>query len=326
MISQSIARVEDQKVFITGITGGIGRYLAKYLLSEGVMVYGFQRKLRDIGSFSIIDRQHIYVGDLLDSNSIEEALDKVRPSHIYHLAGAIDRDVTEGNLNYELNVKGTIKLLNSVGTIGITPKILIASSSAVYGEPVSIPIKEEADLRPWTHYAVSKVTQEMIAVKYGLAHRLPIIRARTFNVIGPDLSPSLLCSDLARQIAYSEKIGGGPIRVGNIQPHRDFTDVRDVVRAYELLLQSGSPGEVYNVCSMASHSVKECLDVLLSKSSTHLTVDIDQSRYRTDEIKIQVGDSGKINKSVGWSPRISFEQSLEDSLNGWRAALEGACQ
>ncbi len=317
---------QGKRVLITGITGGIGKHLAAYLLSQGAEVYGLQRKLPGNDSSSVIGSSFIQIGDLLDSDSLSVALNEVRPTHIYHLAGCIDRDINEGSLNYETNVAGTIRLLNAVRTTGVTAKVLITSSSAVYGGSTHLPLKEEAELRPLTHYAVSKVSQEMIALKYHLTYGVPIIRVRTFNVIGPDLSPSLLCSALAQQIASAEKTGERVIQIGNLQPHRDYTDVRDVARAYHLLMQSGKPGEVYNVCSMITHSVKECLDVLVSKSRVPVSIEIDKSRYRDSEIEVQVGDSTKITSLVGWRPNISFEQSLEDLLNSWRVKLQGEKQ
>jgi GDP-4-dehydro-6-deoxy-D-mannose reductase len=316
----------DQRVFLTGVTGGVGRHLAKYLLSRGVEVYGLQREMPRNSIPSVLANRYIQIGDLLDSDSLYNALQEVRPAYIYHLAGAIDRDVNEGRINYETNVIGTIKLFNAVKAVGLTPKILLVSSSAVYGQSSNLPIKEEEPLCPLTHYAVSKVAQEMVAIQYCLTQALPIIRARSFNVIGPDLAPSLLCSEVARQIASAEQSGETSIRIGNVKPQRDYTDVRDLVRAYDLLMQEGKPGEVYNVCSMKSHSVKECLDILISKARVPITVAVDRSRYRADEIDIQVGNSSKLNKLVGWQPQISFEESLDDLLNSWRAKVQGECQ
>jgi GDP-4-dehydro-6-deoxy-D-mannose reductase len=326
MTNHRAAENQGKRILITGITGGIGKHLAAYLLSQGLEVYGLQRQLSADKSTSVLERQFIQIGDLLDSESLSVALNKIRPTYIYHLAGCIDRDVNEGRLNYETNVTGTIKLLNAIRSVGIGPKVLIASSSAVYGGSTHLPIKEDAELRPLTHYAVSKVSQEMVALKYHLTYGLPIVRVRTFNVIGPDLSSALLCSALAKQIASAEQMGQGSIQIGNIKPHRDYTDVRDVARAYHLLMEVGKLGEVYNVCSMITHSVKECLDVLVSKSRVPVSVEIDKSRYRDSEIEIQIGDSTKINRLAEWKPTISFEQSLEDLLDSWRVKLQGENQ
>jgi GDP-4-dehydro-6-deoxy-D-mannose reductase len=326
MINQNAENNQETRVLITGVTGGIGKHLAVYLLSQGLEVYGLQRQLPADNSTSVLERPFIQIGDLLDSESLSYALDKVRPTYIYHLAGCIDRDINEGRLNYEVNVTGTIRLLNAIRSIGIAPKVLIASSSAVYGGSSYTPIKEDAELRPLTHYAVSKVSQEMVALKYQLTYGLHIIRVRTFNVIGPDLSPSLLCSALAQQIARAEQNGEGSIQIGNIKPHRDYTDVRDVVRAYHSLMQVGQSGEVYNVCSMRTYSVKECLDTLISQSRVPVSVEIDKSRYRDAEIEIQIGDSTKINRLSEWKPTIPFEQSLRDLLDSWRVKLKGENQ
>lgn len=317
---------QGQRVLITGMTGGIGKHLAEYLLWHGIQVHSLQRKWPDNSAPSIIDTQHIHIGNILDSQSLIAVLNKVRPTHIYHLAGCIDRDVIEGGLNYETNVTGTVKLLNAIRTVGLTPKVLITSSSAVYGGSSHLPIREDAEFRPLTHYAVSKVSQEMVALQYHLTYGLPIVRVRTFNVIGPNLAPSLLCSALAQQIALAEKMGETAIQIGNLRPQRDYTDVRDVIQAYHLLMESGQPGEAYNVCSMITHSVKECLDVLVSKSKVPISVKIDKARYRDSEIEIQVGDATKTSRLTGWKPTISFEQSLGDLLNSWRVQLQGENQ
>ena len=314
---------QNQKALITGITGCLGKHLAAHLLSQGVEVFGLQRKAPTKSESSIINAANIFVGDLLDSDSLEQALSEVRPTYIYHLAGCLDRDIHEGQLNYEVNVLGTIKLLNAVRTVGIIPRVLITSSSAVYGASMQLPIKEESELRPMTHYAVSKISQEMVALQYYLTYGLPIVRARTFNVIGPDLATSLLSSELARQIVQAEKGSESTIRIGNLSPQRDYTDVRDVVRAYEALMNYGKAGEVYNVCAMTAHSVQECLDGLVAKSKVPISVEIDPARFRAAEIEIQVGDATKINALNGWKPKISFTQSLEDLLNSWRIKLQG---
>jgi GDP-4-dehydro-6-deoxy-D-mannose reductase len=316
-------RDQEQRVFITGITGCVGGHLAQYLLTRGDMVYGFRRPETERQTNAVIDKQSIYVGDILDGSSLYSAIHEIRPTQIYHLAGAIDRDVNEGLVNYETNVIGTIRLLNAVRAVGITPRILIASSSAVYGEASRQPISETSDLRPLTHYAVSKVTQEMTAIQYHLTYKLPIIRVRNFNIIGPNLSPSLLCSDLARQIAEGEKKGKLTIHIGNVEPQRDYTDVRDIVRAYTLLMEEGEVGEVYNVCSMKAYAVSECLATLTAKAYAPIAVEVDKTRYREAEIAIQRGDASKIFNLTGWQPQISLAQSLEDLLNSWRLKLQG---
>ena len=314
---------QAQRVFITGSTGCIGKQLANHLLAKGFSVYGLQRKPADANSGSVIDNKYVAIGNILDNDALGTALSDIRPTQIYHLAGAIDKDIQEGLINYETNILGTIRLLNAVRTVGITPQILIVSSSAVYGAASRQPIAETSELLPLTHYAVSKVAQEMVALQYHLTYQLPIVRVRNFNVVGPGLAPSLLCSDLARQIALAEKTGERSIHIGNILPRRDYTDVRDIVRAYELLMQAGKPGEVYNVCSMKAHSVQECLETLLTKARVPVSVIIDKSRYRAAEIEIQVGDSTKLSKLTDWKPEISFTQSLEDLLNSWRDKLQG---
>ena len=312
-----------QRVLITGITGNIGKCAATYLLSQGIEVHGLQRTPPPPETNVLQKHPFIHIGDLLDSCYLQSLLQEVHPTHIYHLAGCIDRDPIEGTRNYETNVTGTIRLLNAIRDLKLAPRILIASSSAVYGGSTQLPINEEAELRPLTHYAVSKISQEMVALQYHLTYGLSVVRARTFNVIGPNLSANLLCSALAQQIVRAERTEAKSIRVGNTKPQRDYTDVRDVVRAYHLLMQDGRPGDVYNVCSMQSHSVQECIDLLLAKAKAPLQVEIDPSKYRQDEIELQIGDSTKLTNLVSWVPQISFEQSLEDLLNSWRTHLQG---
>lgn len=312
------------KIFLTGVTGGIGQHLAWLLRAQSADVSGLQRTTSQ--KLSILPASHVYQGDLLDSTSLYNALAQVRPTQIYHLAGSIDQDVNEGLRNYETNVIGTIRLLNAITSLGITPKILIVGSSAVYGGSKATPLKEEDPLQPRTHYAVSKVAQEMVALKYFQTSGLPIVRVRTFNVIGPSISPTLLCSDLAQQIARAEVTGKPFIHVGNTQPRRDYTDVRDIVRAYTLLMQEGCPGEVYNVCSMRTYSVKDCLDTLLKQARRSLTVKVEESRMRSADIDVQVGDHTKLRELTGWKPEIALAQSLEDLLDSWRTRLQGVSQ
>jgi len=195
------------------------------------------------------------------------------------------------------------------------------NSSEEYGlvSKNELPIKETNPLRPLSPYAVSKVGQDLLGYQYYKSYGLNIIRTRAYNHTGPRREDVFVCSNFAKQIAMIEKGKEPPIiYVGNLKAKRDFTDVRDIVRAYWLALEKCTPGEVYNICSGRARSIKEVLDILLSLSKTTLKIKKDPKRLRPSDIPILQGDSSKFRKITGWKPEIPFEKTLEDLLNYWR--------
>jgi GDP-4-dehydro-6-deoxy-D-mannose reductase len=305
-----------KRVLIAGAAGFVGRHLADHLLAKGYIVFGFdhvppsaQRSSRDVTYMQ---------GDLSDVSCMKEVLESSQPDIVFHLAG-----VTKSNRVQELysvNVTGTAVLLEAVKTHGIEPSIVVASSSAVYGTtPGRVPITERHVVRPVTHYGTSKAAQELVAHHAFLVQGLPIMCTRTFNLIGPGQPATFACSDFAHQIALAEmNKGKRAVETGNLNTRRDFIDVRDAVRAYDLLAERGKPGLNYNVCSGRSTSIGECLRILLGMAKIPLEVTTSQIRMQSDDIPAQVGSAARLHNRTGWKPEIPIQQSLKDLLEYWR--------
>jgi GDP-4-dehydro-6-deoxy-D-mannose reductase len=305
---------------ITGISGFTGAHLARYLLVQNEQVFGFDQQPIP-ASAAWAAGIPVHTGDIRDQTTLRQVLADTRPDTIYHLVGLLKS--TDAQALYEVNVLGTVSLLESAVELGIAPNVLITSSSAVYGPgPEDRPITERCKPRPFTHYAASKVAQETVAFRYVSAHKLPVVCTRAFNLIGPGQPPTLACSAFARQIALAEQVReAGSINTGNLSAQRDFVDVRDAVRAYELLARRGRPGEVYNVCSGQPVAIEQCLAELLGLAQVPLTATVDPARLQPLDVPVQVGSAAKLAKHTGWAPRIPLQQSLADLLNDWRQRI-----
>ena len=300
---------------ITGISGFVGGQLASHLSSQGWDVAGYDlREPRLECDF--------YAGDLADGAALKKALEDSIPNVIFHLAGILKSESYENFFN--IHMLGTISLMEAVVAAGLSPTVIVASSSAVYGPGTGRkPITEGYDLRPQTHYALSKAAQEMVAFRYYHVYGLPVICMRTFNLLGPGLSPEMACSSFARQIALAEKKGKpAVISTGDLSAKRDFVDVRDAVRAYALVAEQGQPGEIYNVCSGHAVAVSECLDILLDQARVPVEAVVDPAKVQKNDVPIQVGSAKKVERLTGWEPRVSLEQSLIDLLNDWRERVD----
>jgi len=310
------------RVLITGISGFVGSHLAAYLRDSGATVFGIDRVApANPGENNQVPADKVFIGSLLDESFLKAALNETKPTHVFHLAGVLSGAPGGPAIQYTVNVLGTVALLETLRSVKISPWVLSASSSAVYGAPSEQPIDEQRLLQPLTHYAASKAAQEMVAIQAQLAKDFPVVRTRTFNMIGRGQALSLLTSNLAQQVVSAELGGSRVLRVGNVNARRDFTDIRDVVRAYALLSKQDHAGDVFNVCSGVSHSVQECIDVLMKMSGVPLEVEIESSRIRTHEIDEQVGDPGKLHAATGWRPEISFADSLGQLLEYSRQEL-----
>jgi GDP-4-dehydro-6-deoxy-D-mannose reductase len=258
-------------------------------------------------------------------------LEQTQPTSIYHLAAqasvadaAIDPVGTLFN-----NIGAQVNLLESVVELGLSPRILIVGSNEVYGRVSAeeLPIAERAELRPLNAYAVSKATQDLLGYQYHVTHGLPIVRVRPSAHTGPGQSARFVTAAFARQIARIEAgLQPAVISVGNLTARRDFTDVRDIVRAYRLALEFGEAGEVYNVGSERAVSIQTVLEGLLQLSSRQIMVEVDPTRLRRAESPLQLSDCAKFRRQTGWKPLIPLEQTLSDVLDDWRArvALAGA--
>ena len=309
------------RVLITGISGFTGTHLARHLLAKGVRVFGFARASTNL-PLVLAENVSLHFDDIRNQAAIKELLTQAQPDIIYHLAGILKS--TEVEKLYEINVLGTVALFEAIIELGIAPMVLVTSSSAVYGKGFGgKPITERFQLRPITYYAISKVAQEFVAYRYYSAYKLPVICTRAFNLIGPGQPSTLACSAFARQIALAEQTRKmDTIMTGDLSARRDFTDVRDVVRAYALLAQSGKPGLIYNVCSQKAVSIKQCLNMLLEMAHVSLETVVDPARLQAHDVPVQVGSAARLFNHTGWKPEITLQQSLADLLNDWRQKVK----
>lgn len=312
------------KSLITGITGFAGSHLAELLLQKGHEVWGtirWRSKTENIEHM----RKHLKLveADLLDSYSVENAIGQVKPDYIFHLAAQsfVPTSWHAPAHTMTTNAVGQINLFEVVRQLGIDPVIQIACSSEEYGKvyPKELPVKETNPLRPLSPYGVSKVTQDMLGYQYFMSYGLKIVRTRAFNHTGPRRGEVFASSTFAKQIAEIEKKKREPvIYVGNLKAKRDFTDVRDVVKAYFLAVKKCQPGKVYNICSQKSWSIQQVLDMLLEMSKKEIEVKVDPQRLRPSDVEILLGDCTRFKKATGWKPTIPFEKTLKDLLDYWR--------
>jgi len=257
---------------------------------------------------------------------VEAAFDAVHPDRIIHLAAqsSVHRSWEDPAGTVRSNVLGLLNMLEAVRRRALAPRILVIGSAEEYGQvdPKEIPLEETAPLRPNSPYAVSKVAQSYLALQYALSHQMAIIRTRTFHHTGPGRGEIFAESSFARQIAEIE-LGRRPpvIEVGNLEAVRDFSDVRDVVRAYWALLDRGEPGEVYNVCSGRSLRIRDLLEQLIARAEADVEIRVDGARLRPADIPALVGNPRKLVQATGYVPEIGLPQTLADLLQYWRQRL-----
>lgn len=314
------------RVLITGITGFAGSHLAEYILANhsNVSVFGMVRwRSRMDNILQIQDKIELVEADLKDMVSLKAVLADVKPDRIFHLAAQsfVPTSWKCPAETFAINAIGEINLFESILALNQKPKIQIAGSSEEYGQVFSneIPMKETNPLRPLSPYAVSKIAQDMLAFQYQKSYGVRAVRTRGFNHTGPRRGDVFVTSSFARQIAEIEKKKRPPvIHVGNLEAKRDFTDVRDMVRAYWLSLEKGVEGEVYNIGSGQAYSMQEVLDLLMSLSRSKMEVKVDPVRLRPSDVPVLLSDSSKFRALTGWRPMIPFKQTILDLLNYWR--------
>ena len=314
------------KALITGITGFVGSHLAEHLISEGHDVYGTMRWRSRLDNINHIKNKINFIEtDIRDSYSIEKAIKTVEPDVIFHLAAQSFVHTSFHALQETLstNIIGTVNLLEAVRTSKTDPVIQIAGSSEEYGLvlPNETPIKETNQLRPLSPYAVSKIAQDFLGYQYHKSYGIKVVRTRAFNIVGPRSAEKIVTAAFAKQIAEIENGADPVIHVGNIDSYRDFTDVRDIVRAYVLAVDKCDYGEAYNICSGKTWKIREVLQILLSMSSKKIEVKEDPARMRPSDVEILLGDYTKFKNKTGWTPNIPFEHSMKDVMNYWRTKV-----
>jgi GDP-4-dehydro-6-deoxy-D-mannose reductase len=316
------------RVLITGFTGFVGSHLADYLVSRGdVEVFGTHRwRSRMDNVDHLRERVRFVECDLRDPVAVRRVLREVRPERIFHLAAQsyVPTSWLTPGETLGGNVLGQVNLFEAMRDLDLPARVHIAGSSEEYGLvlPHEIPIREDSPLRPLSPYGVSKVAQDLLAYQYWQSYRLHVVRTRGFNHTGPRRGEVFVTSGFARQIAEIEKGRREPVvSVGNLDSVRDFTDVRDMVRAYWLALERGVPGEVYNICTGRGYTARQVLDLLLDLSHVKVRVQEDPARMRPSDVTLLVGDCSKFRSTTGWQPTIPFEVTLKDLLEHWRSRV-----
>lgn len=298
------------RALITGVSGFVGRHLATHLRDAGDEVTGVDRSDGSV--------------DILDSRSIARSFEAVRPEVVYHLAGWSDVGGSWAKPleAFRVNAEGTLNVLLACAELG-SPRVVAISSADIYG-PVTdaeLPLSEESPLRPVSPYAASKVAADFVALQAWLGRRCPVIRVRAFNHLGPGQSNKFVAPALAERIARNELSGQSEVVVGNMDARRDFTDVRDVVRAYRLLAERGVAGEAYNVCSGRDVAIIELAERLVSMASKPMSLRRDAALERNVDVPVLRGDNTKLRASTGWEPAIPLEQTLADLLEDMRSRV-----
>jgi GDP-4-dehydro-6-deoxy-D-mannose reductase len=275
---------------------------------------------------SLCGQLELYPAELSRLDVVTFVLEQAQPDVLFHLAAqplvtASHRDPW-GTL--ETNIRMQLNVLEGVARVSPDCRVLVVGSSEEYGliSPQDLPVDEDTPLRPLNAYGLSKVAQDLLGLQYAHTHRLHVVRVRPFNHIGPRQRVGFVASDFASQIAAAE-LGQRPpkMNVGNLSARRDFSDVRDVIRAYVLLAEQGEAGQVYNVGSGESRAIQEVLDVLLAMSQTPIEVQPDPERMRPSDVPEVICDATRLREQTGWQAEIPFEQSLHDVLAYWREEL-----
>ena len=318
------------RVFVTGITGPVGSFLADYLLTlPDIEIHVFKRWRSDPRPIQhLFGRVVIHEGDIEDPHVVRAAIKAAMPDRVYHLAAqsypsaSWDAPIT----TLRTNIEGTVNVLEAVRNHVPGARVHIAGSSAEYGPvtPDEVPIPETRYLRPASPYGVSKVGQELTGLQYHDSYGLHVVVTRSFNHVGPRQGDRCSIQTFCQQMALIEAGRQEPvIHVGNMDARRDFTHVRDVARALWLLLDRGQPGTVYNLCSGSTTRIGEIVDMVLARGRVAATVEVDPARLRPLDEPILLGDNTRLRQDTGWQPTIGMEQIVDELLDYWRNECTG---
>lgn len=309
-----------KKALVIGAAGFVGSYLIKHLNND----CGYEVVATKLPS-ETLEELPCKVRDLniLDKESIVSMLFEVRPDYIFHLAAQSSVSVAWNNpqLTIDVNIKGAVNVMDAVRELYYKPRIVVIGSGEEYGHirEGETPIKEDNRLAPGNIYAATKACQNMIGSIYARAYDMEVILVRAFNHIGPKQSSIFVVSDFCKQVAEIEAGLKEPVLyVGNLSAKRDFTDVRDVVRAYALLAKNGHKGATYNVGRGHAYAIREILDKIISMSTAEIKVEIDQAKIRPVDVPIIEADITKLTEATGWVPEIAIEDTVREVLDYWR--------
>ncbi len=265
---------------------------------------------------------HWHSLDMLRRRALDPAVAALKPEWVFHLAASSSvaeswQDPARTLMN---NVGATANILAALVTMTPMPRVLLVGSSDEYGRaPSARALGEETPLRPLTPYGVSKLAQDMLGLQYHLSHGLPVVRVRPFNHTGPRQPPAFAVASFARQLALIEAGRQPPrLKVGNLWVRRDFTDVRDIVRAYRLAVEFGRAGAVYNIGSGRAVSLREVAKALIGISGRRVSIEVNAARTRPVDAATSTCDARRFRRLTGWRPLISLEETLRDTLEYWR--------
>jgi GDP-4-dehydro-6-deoxy-D-mannose reductase len=309
------------RVLITGMAGFAGLHLAECLVSEtDWQITGLTRRPPPSSPALASSRVSWRVLELLDGNAVDSVVAEIQPDTIIHLASQAHVPTSWENpwATYESNLRGQLHLIEAIIKHKLSPRLLSITSNEVYGavEASELPIRESTRFAPNNPYAVSKVAQDFMARQYVLSHGLDVVVARPFNHFGPRQDTRFVIPRFAEQVAEIEAGRREPrMLLGNMAAQRDFTDVRDVARAYLALIRNGRTGHAYNVCSGEPRSIQIVLDKLIALAGVNVEQVSDPSKFRQVDTPISFGDASLIYEHTGWRPQIPFEQSLNDVLD-----------
>jgi GDP-4-dehydro-6-deoxy-D-mannose reductase len=318
------------RVLVTGVSGFVGGHLAEHLIAEGDLVVGLSTSGRWPAGLAHVSRQvRIERCDLagVDEADLSALIGRKQPEVIYHLAAQANpqASMTDPRGTWALNLGGTLNLLEAVKASGLRPRprVVLVGSGVCYGNPAPehLPVGEGCPLRPNNPYSASKAAADLLGIQHFLAHGTDVVMVRPFNHAGPRQSPSYVLGALARQVAEVEAGHASRVEVGNLDVVRDFTDVRDVVRAYRLLAGRGAAGEVYNLGTGRGTRLADALEILRARARGPIDVHIDPARVRAVDQSLLVADAAKLRAATGWEPRFSIDRTLGDMLDYWRAIV-----
>ncbi len=294
------------RALITGGKGFVGHWLVAHLEAHGDDV-------------AVIDIET----DVADGAAVGRVMADVEPEAVYHLAAMthVGESWDDPSRVLKVNVLGTAEVLAAARSHAAEARVLVVSSAEIYGAvtPEQLPLREDSPAAPASPYAASKLAAEVVALQAWRGYRQPVIVVRPFNHIGPGQSPNFFVPALAQRIVEAQRAGAASLRVGTLTTRRDFTDVRDVVAAYRLLVTGGSPGTVYNVCSGRAVAMAEVAQQLLVLAGAELVLETDPKLVRPVDVPVLRGDARRLRDATGWEPRISLSTTLADVLSSWRA-------
>ena len=313
-----------KRALIIGAAGFVGSYLIDHIQKHCVWSIVVTKMPQETMACPGVDICDL---DILAPEAIERLLEEQRPDYIFHLAAQSSVAVSWKNpgLTVDVNVKGSLNVLDAVRKLDYKPRVLLIGSGEEYGHvrENEVPVREDNVLRPGNIYAATKACQNMVGAIYAQAYGMDVMMVRAFNHVGPNQSPIFVVADFCKQTAEIEAGLKEPvIKVGNLSARRDFSDVRDVVRAYVELMEKGKAGETYNVGSGNAVEIRKILDMILSRSTKEIRVEVEPSRMRPVDVPVIEADISKLKACTGWEQKITLEETIQDTLEYWRQKLK----